>query len=513
MKKIGVIGIVFVSLLLSILISGCQKNTEVENAQEIVQENTTDESDVKESENENGQEADADGTGETDAKYIMNYVDILADYKTIPKEDGYFGYSFMDLNNDNIPELFVGEISQTDEGKCYGMWGEAIYTLQDEKPVKLIESSDYTPFHFTQDNCILHYSIMGNNKYYYYVKKLGENEFKNVLILYDEYTEDGEEHMYIATCDENGQMDDDKELTEAEWTQEFRKYADISIELTPFLTLTEDDIRCINGELLNAYVWVDCPGWDYYIKDESIVPKKQTLHLTQLSATPNDIIDTDNWFYNNGLNMDLYDSFYYMGYGDIKYELESYNADGYELKGETEDDTYIYRFFGSEGDASSRFVLSLYKKDTLSYVKTFNFFDLRIYPDYVVEDAYFVEEALNWAYSENGILYVSMGHNTYASSASGNAYMMAIDIETGEILWKSKPLVANANNFEIIGDFIVCGYGFTDEPDYLYILDKATGAIDEKIKLKTGPDYIIRKNDILYVRTYDMDYTFQITED
>jgi hypothetical protein len=32
----------------------------------------------------------------------------------------------------------------------------------------------------------------------------------------------------------------------------------------------------------------------------------------------------------------------------------------------------------------------------------------------------------------------------------------------------------------------------------------------QKISLKSGPDYIIRKNNDIFVRTYDTDYIFRI---
>ena len=48
----------------------------------------------------------------------------------------------------------------------------------------------------------------------------------------------------------------------------------------------------------------------------------------------------------------------------------------------------------------------------------------------------------------HGVLYVSHSHNTYAKSSMGtNAYIIAVDLVTGKILWRSAPLVANASNF------------------------------------------------------------------
>jgi hypothetical protein len=91
-----------------------------------------------------------------------------------------------------------------------------------------------------------------------------------------------------------------------------------------------------------------------------------------------------------------------------------------------------------------------------------------------------------------------------------NGYLTAIDTKTNQIIWRSKPLVCNARNFEIINEVIICGYGFTAEPDFLYLINKNSGKILQQITLKTAPDYIIRKENKLYVRTYDTDYIFGI---
>jgi hypothetical protein len=70
--------------------------------------------------------------------------------------------------------------------------------------------------------------------------------------------------------------------------------------------------------------------------------------------------------------------------------------------------------------------------------------------------------------------------------------------------------VSNSSNFLVLDDVIVTGYGFTREPDYLYILRKDSGAVLARIWLKTGPDCILKKNGQIYVHCYDTDYIFSI---
>jgi hypothetical protein len=109
------------------------------------------------------------------------------------------------------------------------------------------------------------------------------------------------------------------------------------------------------------------------------------------------------------------------------------------------------------------------------------------------------------------VLYVSSSHRTYAKSSRGkNAFLTAIDLETGELRWQSEPLVANAANFLLWDGFVVTGYGFTEEPDHMIVVDQATGATLAKTFVKSGPSYLVRKGDQLFVRTYDTDYVFGV---
>ena len=107
---------------------------------------------------------------------------------------------------------------------------------------------------------------------------------------------------------------------------------------------------------------------------------------------------------------------------------------------------------------------------------------------------------------------LSVSHLTYAESAPSNAYIMAISLDDYSVIWKSEPLVCNSYNFEIVDDIIFTGYGFTAEPDYLFQIDRLTGRVLEKYKINSRADYIIYKDDKLYVRTYDTDYIFEVTK-
>ena len=118
---------------------------------------------------------------------------------------------------------------------------------------------------------------------------------------------------------------------------------------------------------------------------------------------------------------------------------------------------------------------------------------------------------LVWALARDGALYVEHTNREYAKENGGkNAYISALDIDSGELLWRSAPLVANAQMFVLLGAGVVAGYGYTAEPDFVFVLDAATGATKEKTRVPSGPDEIIVKDGRLYVRTYDHDVVFDV---
>jgi outer membrane protein assembly factor BamB len=113
-------------------------------------------------------------------------------------------------------------------------------------------------------------------------------------------------------------------------------------------------------------------------------------------------------------------------------------------------------------------------------------------------------EQLVWAREVQRVLYVSNSHFTYASQTRGrNAYVSAIDLETRKLLWRSPALVANARTFVVSGDLLVTGYGFTAEPDFLYLLDRRTGKVLDRLAVSSAPEVIRLRGDRLHVRTYD----------
>lgn len=60
------------------------------------------------------------------------------------------------------------------------------------------------------------------------------------------------------------------------------------------------------------------------------------------------------------------------------------------------------------------------------------------------------------------------------------------------------------------GNLIVAGYGFTSEPDFLYLLDRRTGRVLDRLAVPTAPEIIKLGGGRLYIRTYDHDVVARI---
>jgi hypothetical protein len=115
------------------------------------------------------------------------------------------------------------------------------------------------------------------------------------------------------------------------------------------------------------------------------------------------------------------------------------------------------------------------------------------------------------AWAEKEALYVIASSPGYAKEVGGKTgYLTALDIKTGKLLWQAGPRVANCYNIGMDGDVIVCGYGFTGEPDFLFVIDKKTGRTVQKIAVKSAPEHLSIEDNQLFVRCYDTDYVFKI---
>lgn len=224
-------------------------------------------------------------------------------------------------------------------------------------------------------------------------------------------------------------------------------------------------------------IHMENPSWEYYCATEP-ASLAAPLKLTKLTQEANQITDTDDWFEKNNLSLNVEDS------GKYGLGIPS-DENGGKCRIQVVD--------GEKGE-----------------VFELDFNDFEYAGDFKQSEKEFVRQQIRYAQVKDHILYLSIGHLTYAESSPHNAYVAAVDLAEKKLLWKSQPLVSNAANFVIKGDVLLCGYGFTAEPDYIYQLDLGSGKVIDKTAVKSKADYLILKDNILYVRTYNTDYTFRI---
>ena len=224
-------------------------------------------------------------------------------------------------------------------------------------------------------------------------------------------------------------------------------------------------------------IHMENPSWEYYCAMEP-ASLAAPLKLTKLTQEANQITDTDDWFEKNNLSLNVEDS------GKYGLGIPS-DENGGKCRIQVVD--------GEKGE-----------------VFELDFSDFEYAGDFKQSEKEFVRQQIRYAQIKDHILYLSIGHLTYAESSPHNAYVAAVDLAEKKLLWKSQPLVSNAANFVIKGDVLLCGYGFTAEPDYIYQLDLGSGKVIDKTAVKSKEDYLILKDNILYVRTYNTDYTFRI---
>jgi hypothetical protein len=87
--------------------------------------------------------------------------------------------------------------------------------------------------------------------------------------------------------------------------------------------------------------------------------------------------------------------------------------------------------------------------------------------------------------------------------------LVAVRPESGEEVWRTPSLVSN-DIFIAAGEWLFCGYGFTDEPDFLYIVDKRSGRVAAMYTLDSAADYMEIREDELWVTTYNFLYKYRL---
>lgn len=243
------------------------------------------------------------------------------------------------------------------------------------------------------------------------------------------------------------------------------------------------------------------------IETEAIIPEVQVLHIdfheyevqfveTEENAVPymlslvleqeNNVSEVLDWFGKNNLSLPMLGSEW-----DAYIELNEQIGIDFADEIVFYDENYIYQWTENH--------LNIYDIQT----------ELQIYQiNYELDRWYLMG---NCAYLENDILYLGSISRNYASPNS--SFLIAYDLKNEQLIWRSEDQTFNSMNFIVKDDVIFCGYGFTDEADYLYQIDKNTGKVISKTKLKKMPDLLAEKDGELYVHTYSYDYRFDMTQE
>lgn len=253
---------------------------------------------------------------------------------------------------------------------------------------------------------------------------------------------------------------------------------DISAESQTVPEPSEPVSRTINQSGLTAF-----------FADSTDAPEPVPFDLTLVSEKKNNISDGADWFAGNRLYLPVANGRLCESSNRI-YEDSDIDYDHWQSINATVffDDNYIYQWSAE---------------------------NVIIFDKITAQTKYVIQVSSDhWspmgscAYLEEGILYIGSIHNGYAMENS--CYLMAYDIENDRILWRSEDQTYNSAGFIVKDGIIICGYGFTAEPDYIYQISMYTGKVLSKTPVAKMPDLLVEKNGQLYVHTYSYDYVFNM---
>ncbi len=220
------------------------------------------------------------------------------------------------------------------------------------------------------------------------------------------------------------------------------------------------------------------------------------IALRQVSAQPNGIVDDEDWSQRTGVQLPVYDL---PGRplgppSDVPPSIPL-QLRGLNLTKAIRGEEVTLLFYGSYWvDASLLVGWDLASSRAL----------------YAYDFAHYRTD-LRWAVQKGRTLYVSHTNQHYAKVNRGkNAYLSAIDLDRRRLLWRSPALVANSANFLVEDGLILTGYGFTREPDFIYLFDSGTGAVRGRHKVQSMPEIFGIQGGKLHVRCYDTDYVFEL---
>lgn len=90
--------------------------------------------------------------------------------------------------------------------------------------------------------------------------------------------------------------------------------------------------------------------------------------------------------------------------------------------------------------------------------------------------------------------------------------LFCYDLNEKRLLWKSAYLTSR-DVFTLDDHYIYSGYGFTDEPDFVYLIDRQSGQIITQCPIESAPCYMELTDEGLFVEDYrENGYLFKISD-
>ena len=374
------------------------------------------------------------------------------------------------IDTEFLPEDYEDRYYTYDENKDYSELFNVTYYNTDDFEYDYDDEEEETDWDEYDRVLSLH-----NKQSFYFFTDFDEN---------DVLPSDADKELYdsldiLYGGKEDAQKYISKVLEDNNVTEDIQSYMDTEYEET--VTVMDESVE----NSADKYYIIRNTYDGYYFNEDYEKRSVEPIKVKEKSHENNDITDDYEWLAENGF--------------ENPYENSGINCNGYTL--------YMGGYSDNYGSTSV-----YYFDDNFKNMGEYDFTDFEYTANYDEVSNPFIEEYVHYAgISDDGkILYVSIGHNTYSADEPNNAFIIAIDTDTHEVIFRTDSLVSNASNFLIKGDCIFAGYGFTDEDDYLYCINRYTGETLYRTKMNKQISYIFEKDNELYIRTYDRNYIFEM---
>ena len=232
---------------------------------------------------------------------------------------------------------------------------------------------------------------------------------------------------------------------------------------------TEGNLRQYQDPDAVKSLVIDC----YSLEETHPEPETgaRPIALSVVSQTERECTGIDDWYYNNKLYLPM-----------IGMEWDMFF-----------DDDYIYRW-KEEYDHPSLIIC-----DRRTGIQLYE----------VVITTRLLANTANNAYLKDGVLY--SGCIGQSEDDTNTNFMFAYDLENDRLLWRSRESTYSSRNFIVKDGVIICGFGGTDEPDYIYQIDMDTGEVLSETPVSSAPYLLVESGGQLYVNTYENDYVFDMS--